>query len=511
MSNNDLTCTEPKHWPSPPQSDASDEEITTYLDHLDHCPYHSSLEQVKTQAVKQTFALARSMTSDDKLPLSTESRTKVLDNFERYLDFRESGQKVKEIILRGRGIEERRLDLSLKRQKVDFEVTAPYSIQVWTPAMEGQPEIFLATHLVNSSLGENAAKVKSALKIQEDISLIFETVPLGKNRLRVSVKVKNLQKVSLLERLRISKAFSFWGIESPLVASIATAVILIIIFLAGRGIWRRIFLEKGKPSSSDVQFLADKKQSENAPSDNSQEGVEVAPLIIALNDAGGTIGLDQNGKLQGIPSNLPATERQLIENALKTKRVSVAPIPKELTIKTEGRMGTGDESAPFTLLAPIQRTVLTSTPTFVWNPLAGATDYNVKLFDNNDHPVAESGLLKTNSWKLPQSKALTRGKVYAWKVVALKDGVEVSSNTPAATNVRGALTQSKFKVLDSRELREINKAKKDYGNSHLLLGLVYARAGLLEEAEHEFSALLRANPQSKVAQELLRSIKAAPR
>jgi hypothetical protein len=38
-------------------------------------------------------------------------------------------------------------------------------------------------------------------------------------------------------------------------------------------------------------------------------------------------------------------------------------------------------------------------------------------------------------------------------------------------------------------------------------GVFYAQAGLLDEAEREFSVLLNANPKSPVAQGLLQSIK----
>src|SRR5947209_20579392 len=99
MSRDDSTCTERERWPSPPRSDAPDEEITSYLEHLENCPYHASLEREETEAVQRDYQLARSIAKDD-LPLSPESKTEVLDNFERYLDFREGGETVKEVLLR---------------------------------------------------------------------------------------------------------------------------------------------------------------------------------------------------------------------------------------------------------------------------------------------------------------------------------------------------------------------------------------------------------------------------
>jgi hypothetical protein len=45
----------------------------------------------------------------------------------------------------------------------------------------------------------------------------------------------------------------------------------------------------------------------------------------------------------------------------------------------------------------------------------------------------------------------------------------------------------------------------------LLLGLRYAQAGLLEDAEREFRALLAANPRSSIAKNLLRHTEALRR
>ncbi len=52
----------------------------------------------------------------------------------------------------------------------------------------------------------------------------------------------------------------------------------------------------------------------------------------------------------------------------------------------------------------------------------------------------------------------------------------------------------------------IETAKKKYGNSRLLLGILYADAGMLDEAEREFQALLKKNPGSALARKLLRKV-----
>jgi hypothetical protein len=66
-------------------------------------------------------------------------------------------------------------------------------------------------------------------------------------------------------------------------------------------------------------------------------------------------------------------------------------------------------------------------------------------------------------------------------------------------------------VLEQAKIEEIANARRAYAKSHLVLGLLYANAGLLDDAEREFNALVKANPQSTVPRKLLGSVKAARR
>jgi len=43
----------------------------------------------------------------------------------------------------------------------------------------------------------------------------------------------------------------------------------------------------------------------------------------------------------------------------------------------------------------------------------------------------------------------------------------------------------------------------------LILGIVYANAGLLDEAQRELQTLLNSNPNSEIARKLLAKVKAA--
>jgi hypothetical protein len=66
--------------------------------------------------------------------------------------------------------------------------------------------------------------------------------------------------------------------------------------------------------------------------------------------------------------------------------------------------------------------------------------------------------------------------------------------------------EAKFKVLDEVLYQEVRRTRQAYNGSHLTLGILYTRYGLLDEAEQEFRALVRENPQSDLARRLLRNV-----
>jgi len=138
-------------------------------------------------------------------------------------------------------------------------------------------------------------------------------------------------------------------------------------------------------------------------------------------------------------------------------------------------------------------------PTFRWSPQADATHYQVSIYDQELNRVAQSGLVTNVSWQ--PDAPLKRGAVYQWEVVAYREGQDLGkAPKPPAP-------EAKFRVLEEAQLREIEAARRESGSSHLALGVVYTRAGLLQEAERELDALARSNPDSPLARRLLQQIR----
>jgi hypothetical protein len=162
-------------------------------------------------------------------------------------------------------------------------------------------------------------------------------------------------------------------------------------------------------------------------------------------------------------------------------------------------MGGQAEGVSFALLYPVGTVVRSARPTFRWQRLEGASAYIVNIFDSSFTRVVTSPQVSTAQWTAP--RPLPAGRVYLWQVTAIKDGKEIKSPVQPAPEAR-------FKILEQAKFVELERVKRSYSNSHLLLGILYAQAGLLDDAEREFRALLAANPKSTLAQKLLRNVRA---
>jgi hypothetical protein len=282
---------------------------------------------------------------------------------------------------------------------------------------------------------------------------------------------------------------SFWKLFSlPAPAFGAAALVLLLFGVIGYLIWRAPEAREEiavVPSPSPI------------PSPSVQSTVVPPPqvtYVAQLTDGRSVVSLDQQGNLSGA-DNLPPAYQSLVKKALTSQRVERSSQLEGLARPKSSLMGSDSEGHEFSVLEPIGRVVVTNRPSFRWSNLEGATAYVVEVYDPQFNLVATSAQQTGTSW----STTLPRGNVYSWQVKAIKDGQEVTSPRPPAP-------QAKFRVLDQNKANEIANAKRAYGTSHLTLGLLYADAGLLREAEQEFRLLRRANPNSDLARNLLRQV-----
>ncbi len=224
--------------------------------------------------------------------------------------------------------------------------------------------------------------------------------------------------------------------------------------------------------------------------------VDTSATVVALKDGRGEVTLDRSGNLTGLSDVSPTTRRE-IADALLAERVETPEVLNDLV----GQGGTlrGPNSGPsFRLISPGRTVILEDRPVFKWEKLPNASSYRVYVGDSSGHEVAKSEELPSERTEWPAPKPLKRGEIYAWAVIAIVDGKEIFS--PGA-----ASPQMKFQVLSTSNLEQLNQLEKT--RSHLALGVFYAKAGLLAEAEREFQELVRLNPKSQLPRKLLRSLR----
>jgi len=219
-------------------------------------------------------------------------------------------------------------------------------------------------------------------------------------------------------------------------------------------------------------------------------------FAVALNDAGIVIGLDKQGGVVGLRGLSPA-QQALIKTALTSGRLQMPRWVADIGGGDSPMMGAGERES-FRLIAPVGTATRANRPAFRWTPLAGATSYKVTVSDSNFQKVSVSEPISGTEWT--PSRPLKRGVTYIWEVTAIKDGNGITAPAPPAPEAR-------FRVLDSTNLIELEVASRENGGSHLFLGLLYARAGLLADAERELQSLASANPESSIARKLLSSLK----
>ncbi|MET0625901.1 MAG: zf-HC2 domain-containing protein [Pyrinomonadaceae bacterium] len=370
-------------------------------------------------------------------------------------------------------------------------------------ALEGEERRAVATHLEQCAVC--AAEVRELRPLRD---LITPAPALAPPKIATPAHVNG---PTLFEKLRA--AWRAPGYRIP--ALIAGAVLLVV--LSGWFLIRSPRTAEVGPQAqvppTPQEHAQDKQVTENvspggnAPADKSGSPVEkasndknTAPPSSVM-DADVRVTVDAGGRVEGLDALAPA-HRQLVGRMLTTARVETPRMSWESRPGRDVLMGGADGRLSFSLLSPVGQIVRDVRPTLRWTPLEGAESYVVTVRDSRGGTVAMSGPLSSAEWSVPQP--LRRGVVYSWKVLAVKDGEEIVSPSPTAADAR-------FKVLEETRAEELDSAERLRPRSRLLLGALYARAGLLDEAEREFQKLSEENPRSRVARELLRDVKSRRR
>ena len=219
---------------------------------------------------------------------------------------------------------------------------------------------------------------------------------------------------------------------------------------------------------------------------------------VAVLDAGGEVTIDTNGRVTGL-DQVSETSRQYVAQASLSRRIEPADVLRHLSGEQSGLRSSYNGPNGFRLLYPARSVVVENQPVFRWEGLPDASSYRVYAFDANGNQVAQSEELSPTQTQWRALAPLRRGQIFSWVATAVVNGKNVVSPSASAPEM-------KFAVLSTADFKELTSLKK--AKSHLALGVFYARAGLLDEAERELESLIKLNPQSELPRNLLQSVRA---
>ncbi|HEX6099470.1 MAG TPA: zf-HC2 domain-containing protein [Thermoanaerobaculia bacterium] len=156
------------------------------------------------------------------------------------------------------------------------------------------------------------------------------------------------------------------------------------------------------------------------------------------------------------------------------------PMPRALaSLQQPPAVLRGPDGGEAGSLAPAGIVIETRRPQFRWPAREGAHAI-VTVFDG-EREVARSGERTGSRWTIDRD--LPRGVVYTWQVELDRGGAIAILPEPPAP-------PAQFRVLDAAAAQELDAARRE--DDPLLLGLLYARAGLADEARAELARVTRA-------------------
>jgi len=160
----------------------------------------------------------------------------------------------------------------------------------------------------------------------------------------------------------------------------------------------------------------------------------------------------------------------MIRDAVSSGRIAMPKVLRAITAPQETVRG--EMVARRDVVSPAEEVVETDRPTFTWS--ARKAKESVVFVYRGDDEVAVSGRLHGNTWT-PQ-KPLPRATPLVWQV-ELRNSDGTTTIVPAPPDPPAI-----FRIIDEASQREIDEARRLHPGNDLLLGVLYARAGLKSRA-----------------------------
>jgi len=196
------------------------------------------------------------------------------------------------------------------------------------------------------------------------------------------------------------------------------------------------------------------------------------------------------------PHPAASKDSPAVEQALRTGHIELPQFLGELQPRRQVLMGGPD--APGTQILSPRGTAVAGLPVeFRWQPLDGDWTYQVRVFTLTGDPATTSPDVVTPHWSCQHD--LKAGTDYQWQVTAVRGSERVTLPEPSEAPPR-------FRVLDSTPAQRLRELANRQPSDHLLLGVEYARAGLLDDARVQLSEASRLAPGRPQILRLLHSL-----
>jgi hypothetical protein len=162
----------------------------------------------------------------------------------------------------------------------------------------------------------------------------------------------------------------------------------------------------------------------------------------------------------------------------KTRATGVLPFPADIRELAAPDMFRGEPNpVDDHAMWPVATAIDDQHPELRWRAAEGARC--TVVLTSGGKELARSELLATPHWRVPI--ALPRGQMVRWQVRVERGGATSIIPAPPAP-------PAIFRVISEKEHEEIARAKEETPGDHLLIGLLVARAGVVDEARRELRA-----------------------
>ena len=181
------------------------------------------------------------------------------------------------------------------------------------------------------------------------------------------------------------------------------------------------------------------------------------------------------------------TVRVLKGKLADDRKVSACKLPSNLALSGSSQLQSGVlrlRGSNLVLVSPSKTNVAHLQPRFRWEPMDGATAYELKITDREERVLWKQKFRSGDAQYPSNAPALAWDQKYLWRVTAL-DGEEPLTEVGSYFQTLPKDRADQVRSVEDATKRFLQSDPKD-GNSLLLLAFLYDENGILDEAARTY-------------------------